>query len=119
MKLYLKVTNVEKSGLCRGKSRMLWIKSGQIAAYQFLQQLIPVQLADHAAGIVVIGDIGGIFRQQIADDLVHGVVAFFLQRVEHSPENAAHILFVIAGNGEFQGAVIRHGIDLLVTILVL
>ena len=32
----------------------------QIADDQFLQQLVPVQTADEAAGVVVVRDIGGI-----------------------------------------------------------
>jgi hypothetical protein len=85
----------------------------QIAAQQFLHQLVPIQLTDHASGIVVVGDIGGIFGEQIAYDLIDGVVTLLAQGIEHTPENSAHILFVIAGNGKFQGFTIRHGLSLL------
>ena len=51
--------------------------SGQIAADQLLQKLVPIQLADHAAGIVVVGNVGGIFGQQITNDLVDGIVSLF------------------------------------------
>jgi hypothetical protein len=89
--------------------------SGQIAADQLLQKLVPIQLADHAAGIVIVGDIGGVLGQQIAHDLIDGVVALFLQSVEHGPEGTAHILFIITGNGKLNG-IFRHGFDLLMGI---
>jgi hypothetical protein len=88
------------------------ISLGQIAPNQFLQQLITIQLADHAACIVVVGDIGGILGQQISDDLVDRVVTLFPQSIEHSPEDAAHIVFVVTGDCELNG-IFRHGFDLL------
>ena len=87
--------------------------SGQIAADQLLQKLVPIQLADHTAGVVVIGDIGGILGQQVAHDLIDGIIALFLQSVEHGTQGTAHILFIIAGNGKLNG-IFRHGFDLLV-----
>ena len=83
-----------------------------------LQKLVPVQFADHAAGIVVIGDIGRVLCQQVTDDLVDRVVTFFVQGVGHTPEDTVHILFVITGNRELDG-VFRHGIDLLYLINVI
>ena len=80
----------------------------EILAYQNLHQLVTVDLADHGAGIFVIGDVGGVFGQKISDDLIDGVVAFLVQSVEHSAEYLAHTGLVIAGNCEFQGAFIRH-----------
>ena len=90
--------------------------SGQIAANQLLKKLVPIQLADHTAGVVVIGDVGGILGQQVAHDLVHGVVALFLQGVEHRAQDPAHIVLVIAGDDKFLCILIRHGFDLLVDI---
>ena len=81
--------------------------------YNPINQLVPVQLTDHAAGIVVVGDIGGIFCQQIADDLVDGIVTLLLQSVKYRAQNPTHIVLVIAGNSEFQCVLISHGIDLL------
>ena len=85
----------------------------EIFANQNLHQLIPVDLADHAAGIVVVGDVGGILGQQVSNDLVDGIVAFFGQGFVHTTENTAHILFIVAGYGELQGGFIRHGLSLL------
>ena len=59
----------------------------QVLANQHLHQLVPVDFTNHAPGVVVIGNIGGILRQQIADDLVDGIVAFFRQGLIHSPKN--------------------------------
>ena len=85
------------------------VLNGQIVADQFLHQFIPVHLTDHAAGIVVIGDIGGIFREQIADDLIDGIVTFLIQSIEDTTQDPAHILFVIARNSKFNSVLIRHG----------
>jgi hypothetical protein len=91
----------------------------QIALDQRLHQFIPVQLADHASGIVVVGDIGGIFRKQITDDLINGIVTFFLQGVEHRAQDPAHAIPVVAGDCEFLCALVRHDFDLLMVIVVL
>ena len=87
----------------------------QIALDQRLHQFIPVQLADHAASIIVVGNIGGIFCQQVANDLIDGVLTLFVQGVEHCAQNSRHIFLVIAGNCELNG-VFRHRIDLLPNI---
>jgi hypothetical protein len=97
----------------KSKASRLDLLFEQIAPYQCLHQFIPIQLTNHAARIVVVGDIGGIFRQQVTNDLVNGVVTLFTESIEHTPENSAHILSVIIGNGELNGTVVRHGNDLL------
>ena len=84
----------------------------QVFPDQNLHQLIPVDLADHAAGAAVVGDVGGVFRQQIPHDLVNGIVTFFVQGIEHTPEYLAHILFVI-GDLKGLGLHSRHGLSLL------
>ena len=50
-----------------------------IAANHRLQKIVTVDLADQVAGIFVGGDVGGIFRKEIAYDLVYRIVALFLQ----------------------------------------
>ena len=47
----------------------------QIILHQSLQQLVPIHLADEGAGGVVVGDVGGVLGQDVAHDLVDGVVA--------------------------------------------
>ena len=44
----------------------------QIVLDQSLQQLVPVNLADEGAGVVVVGDIGGVLGQDVTHDLVDG-----------------------------------------------
>ena len=85
----------------------------KVLANQHLHQLVPIDLTDHGTGIVVIGDVGGIFSQQIANDLVNGVVAFLIQGIEHTTEKLAHILFIIVGDCKLEGILIRHGLSLL------
>ena len=51
----------------------------QITFYQNLQQFIAINLANQRARMIVVGDISGIFGQNVADDLVDWIVAFFFQ----------------------------------------
>jgi hypothetical protein len=100
-------------GFCRGKSLLAGLLIfEQIATHQLLQKLIAVELADHTAGIVIVRNIGGIFREDISYDLVDGIVALFIQCVEHSPQNTVHIVFFVTGNCELDG-IFRHETDLL------
>ena len=85
----------------------------QVFLNQNLHQLIPVDFADHAAGAAVVGDVGGILGEQIAHDLVDGIVTFFVQGIEHTPEYVPHVFFV-AGDRKGLGFHSRHGLSLLV-----
>ena len=58
--------------------RFIGLLVQQIILHQRLQQLVPVHLADEGAGVVVVGDIGGILGQDVTHDLVDGVVTLFL-----------------------------------------
>ena len=84
----------------------------KVLAHQRLHQLVPVDLTDHASGVAIIRDVSRVFREQVANDLVYGVVPFLGQGLEHTPEDLAHVLFVI-GDVEGQGILIRHGLQLL------
>jgi hypothetical protein len=80
---------------------------------KFLQELVPVDLADHIPRIVVIGNVGGVFGEKIAYDLIDGVIALFVQCVEDGAQNPAHLCGIVVGHGELNGIVVRHKIDLL------
>lgn len=72
----------------RGTARVGWTGSvPQILLHQLLEQLVPVQLADQGPGVVVVGDIGGILAEDIAHDLVDGVVPLFLQGIVNGCED--------------------------------
>ena len=45
----------------------------EVAAHKRLQQLVAIQLADQRAGVVMVRDIGGVLRQDVAHDLVDGL----------------------------------------------
>ena len=79
----------------------------QIAAHERLQQLVAVELADERAGVVVIRDIGGVLRQDIADDLVDGVIALFLQCPIDGRENLMDLCVLLRGNIEFPGKIVH------------
>ena len=65
----------------------------QVGTHQSPQQLVPVQFADQAAGAVVGGDIGGILGENVADDLVNGVVALFPQGVVDRGQDLLCLLY--------------------------
>jgi hypothetical protein len=56
----------------------------QIAVNQVLQQFITIQLANHASGIVIVGNIGGIFSQKITNDLINGIVTLLAQGIKNA-----------------------------------
>ena len=66
----------------------------EIIAHQLLQQLISIQLTDEGAGVIEVGDIGGILGEDIAYDLVDGVVPFLLQRVIDLGEDLTGLPFL-------------------------
>lgn len=57
---------------------------------QLLKQLVTVELADQAAGIVVVGNVGRILGQEITDYLIDGVIPFSLR----APYTAVRMLFI-------------------------
>ena len=81
----------------------------QLLPDEHLHQLVPVDLADHASGAVVVGNIGGILSQQVSDDLIDGVVAFFCQGLIHTPKNPAHIIAIVIWYCKFLRILIGHG----------
>ena len=91
------------------------LKSGlirQIALHQGTQKLVPVDLADQATGILVIGDVSGVFSEKIAHDLIDRIVTLFAQGVKNALEDQPHIFLIIAGDSEFYG-MFRQNVDLL------
>ena len=80
----------------------------QVTLDQLLEEFIPVQLTNHGAGIVVIGDISGVFSQEIPDNLIDGIVPLFAEGVENRVENPMHVFAFITGDSEFDGVVIQH-----------
>ena len=73
----------------------------QILFHQLLQQLVPVQLPDQGAGIVVVGDIGRVFREDVADDLVDGVIALLLKGIVDRGLNGLDLLAPVLIEVEF------------------
>ena len=80
------------------RAKASWLGSfffEQIFPNQTLHQLVPVDLTDHAAGIVVVGDVGGVLGQQVAHDLIDGIVTFLRQGFIHTAENLSHIFIIV------------------------
>ena len=70
-----------------GDKLLLFLLLAQIFPHQDLEQLVPVDLANQGPGVVVVGNIGGVLGQDIAHDLIDGIVALFLQRLVNRREN--------------------------------
>ena len=109
-----------KTGLLHGKSPDHTILSvEQIALHQLLEQLVPVQLADHASGTVVIGDVGGVLGEKVAHNLVGGVIALLAQSVVNGAQDLTRGQLFTAGDRKLDGVVTRHLIDLLCILTLL
>ena len=67
---------------------------------QKIEQLIPVDFADQTPCVLIVGDIGGILRQDVAHDLVDGIVALFLQSVVHRLQDRLCFRLLFMGDGK-------------------
>jgi len=79
----------------------------EIFTHQNLEQLIAVDLADERAGLIMVGDIGGIFGQDIAYDLVDRVVAFFFKSLIHRQKNAMDLSILLLGKIKLAGKLVH------------
>ena len=76
---------------------------------QLLKQLVTVELADQAAGSVVVGNVGRILRQEITDYLIDGVIPFFAEGAIYGGQNALHLLTTVFRYHKLDGIVIHDG----------
>jgi hypothetical protein len=72
----------------------------QVVLQQHLEQLIPVQPADEGAGVVVIGDIGGVLREDIPYDLVDGVISLFLEGIIYGGQDILDLRVLVTQHTE-------------------
>ena len=79
----------------------------QIPPHQHLQQLITVDLADECAGTHVVGDIGGVLRQDITHDLVDGVITLFLQCLIDGGQDVVNFSVLFHRDTEFTGKIVH------------
>ena len=79
----------------------------QVTLDQLLEEFIPVQLTNHGAGIVVIGDISGVFSQEIPDNLIDGIVALFLKGLIDGSQDVPNFCILFVHNAEFSGEIIH------------
>ena len=85
----------------------------EIVPHKLLKKLITVQLADEAASVIVIRNVGRILRENISYNLVDGVVAHFRKRTIDLSENLLHFLVAVGRYGELYGIVLIHDAGLL------
>ena len=75
----------------------------EVAAHKRLQQLVAIQLADQRAGVVMVRDIGGVLRQDVAHDLVDGIIALILQRGINGGQNMTDLSVLFLRNIKLSG----------------
>ena len=79
----------------------------QILPHEDLKKLVPVDLADQGPGVVVVGDIGGVLRENIADDLVDRIVALFLQCLIDRGQDLMDLRVLFHHDTELSGKVVH------------
>ena len=74
---------------------------------EFLQKLITVDTPNERACILMICNVSRVFAQDVTNDLIDGIIAFFFQSIVDRYEDLSHIHFVIAADFEFD-CIIEH-----------
>ena len=67
------------------------LSDARIVSEKGTPKRIAVKLADERTGSLVIGDIGGILGDDIAHDLVDGIVSLFAESLVHSCKDLLHL----------------------------
>ena len=67
---------------------------------QLMHKLVTVDAADKSAGIIVVCDIRRVLRQNIAHELIYGVVALDFKRVLHGRQYFSHLCLAV-NSGKF------------------
>jgi len=75
----------------------------EIGFQEHLEQLIPVDMPDEAAGVVVGGDIGGVLGKDVPYELVDRVITLLTQGFIHCGEDLLDFLLPILSDGEGDG----------------
>lgn len=89
----------------------------QITLHQNLQKFIAVNFADQCTGVIMIGDIGGIFGQDISHDLVNGIVPFFTQSLIYGGKNVMSLFILFLCRVKLSGIFVHAGTTLLLVYL--
>ena len=67
--------NLTRAGSHPARAKRSFSSVCKIIPDQDLQKLVAVNLADQGAGLVMVGDIGGVLGEDVAHDLVDRVIA--------------------------------------------
>ena len=68
-----------------------------------MQQVVAVNAADDGAGVLVGRDVGRVLRQDVADELIDGVVALLLQRTVHLQHRLLDLHITVITDGKNGG----------------
>ena len=55
----------------------------QIFSQHTAEQIVPINFSDETSCVFIVGNIRGVLRKKITDNLIDGVIAFFKKRRIH------------------------------------
>ena len=93
-----------KKSACRQQALVLLLLQ-QIALQKYLKQFISVQPTDQGSGVVVVGDVSWILAEDVAHDLIDGVIPLFLERIVDRGQNHFDFLVLVDVYAEFTGII--------------
>jgi len=67
----------------------------EVTCHKLVQQLVPVETADQAAGVVVVRDIGRVLGENVAHDLIDRVIALDDKRIVDGGQYFLHFRLAV------------------------
>jgi hypothetical protein len=79
----------------------------QVVPDKLLKKLVAIELADEAASVIVVGDVGRILGKKIAHDLIDRIIALFREGAIDLREDLLHLRTVVDRHAEFDRVMIQ------------
>ena len=95
-----------KRGPSQARKPLATVLIEEIVTHKLLQQFVTVELADEAASIIVICNVGRVFRKNVADNLIDRVISFFGEGTIDLRQNLLHFVAAVSGDGELDSAML-------------
>ena len=99
--------NLTRAGAYPARAKRSFSSVCKVIPDQDLQKLVAVHLADQGAGLVMVGDIGGVLGEDVAHDLVDRVIALLLQRLVHGQHDPVDLRVLIDDEIKLPGVVVH------------
>ena len=95
----------KKPAVCKTAELKRTVLHVKVAAQHSLQQVVTIHLADHGTGILIGRNVGRVFGQDIAHQLIDRVVAFFLLSIIHLLYDLVDLIVLFIVDGENRSCV--------------